>query len=91
MELIITSLITFLLRRIKIMYVIFTDNHIFEEVEALGFEVNNMEKLKKYIFKKMNDECEETGTTYFCTFIQQLINLAYEDGEDFIEDNKLKK
>lgn len=64
-----------------------SDEHIENLAKINNLKINNLDKLKKFIKFKVNDEAQENGATYLCVFIEQLLRLAYEDdaGLELIE------
>ena len=56
-----------------------SDEHIENLAKVNNLQINDLDKLKKFIKFKINDEAHENGATYLCLFIEQLLCLAHED------------
>ena len=56
-----------------------TDEHIEEVASAKNYSITDMKELKRYIAKKVVDEAREDGATHLCIFLENMIDLAYED------------
>jgi len=56
-----------------------SDEHIENLAKVNNLQINDLDKLKKFIEFKINDEAHENGATYLCCFIEQLLHLAHED------------
>jgi len=64
-----------------------SDEYIENLAKINNLKINDLNKLKKFIKFKIDDEALENGSTYLCVFIEQFLRLAYEDdaGLELIE------